>query len=259
MRGIEIFTHAVRMVFGNFNTVLRIGGVALLVMVVLLQLTGAAYFNPPAATTTDAVMPAVFTSPGLLLLNIAQIIIGLWVVVAWHRYILLEEEPGAFVPRFSGSAIWRYIVAGFFYSLTIAIVAIPLGLLAGVVAFIVLSPGSQSHMAAGILSAVIVFFPVIWLAYRLSPVLPAAAIENRLKLKEAWSATKDGGASLILLGIITIVGSGLINLPASFLADVSVPLGLLWAAMANWVAMMVGASILTTIYGVYVEKRTLNV
>ena len=257
MRGIEIFTHAVRMVFGNFNTVLRLGGVALLVMVVLLQLIGSEHFAP--STPVNGGVPAYLTSPGIIFLNIAQVIVGLWVVVAWHRYILLEEEPGALVPRFNGSAIWGYIVAGFFYGLTIAVAAIPLGIVAGLIAFAVFGGGAQSGVAVGILTAVIVFVPVIWIAYRLSPVLPAAAIQNRLTLKEAWAATKDGGASLILLGIITIVASWLLNIPASYLANVLMPLGLLWAAVAQWVSMMVGASILTTIYGVYVEKRTLNV
>ena len=257
MRGIEIFTHAVRMVFGNFNTVLRLGGVALLVMVVLLQLVGAEHFAP--ATPANGALPAYLTSPGIILLNIAQIIVGLWVVVAWHRYVLLEEEPGAFVPRFNGSAIWRYVVAGCIYGLVIALASIPLLLFAGFFTIAVFARDNQAGMAVGLVSAVLVFIPMSWLAYRLAPVMPSAAIGNRQKLSEAWEATKDGGFSLIVLGFITVLASWLINLPAPFLANVFMPLGLLWAAVANWVSMMVGASILTTIYGVYVEKRSLNV
>ncbi len=33
--------------------------------------------------------------PGqFLLVMVVQIILGLWIVVGWHRYVLLNEQPG---------------------------------------------------------------------------------------------------------------------------------------------------------------------
>ena len=43
------------------------------------------------------------------------------------------------------------------------------------------------------------------------------------------------------------------------LTDESIPpLGLVWQALVNWLGMLLGISILTTIYGHFIEKRDLN-
>ena len=49
MRGLDLFIHAVRMVLGNMAMTLRVGGVLLVVLVILLQIIGPAYFAPPVA------------------------------------------------------------------------------------------------------------------------------------------------------------------------------------------------------------------
>jgi hypothetical protein len=57
--------------------------------------------------------------------------------------------------------------------------------------------------------------------------------------------------------LLSVIGAMLLGLPNMFLfAPGSVP-GLIWQVVTQWVTVMVGASILTTLYGHYVEGRPL--
>ncbi|WP_417626547.1 hypothetical protein [Pararhodobacter aggregans] len=257
MQGLAIFIHAVRMVIGNFGQALRIGGVALAVTIVSFLLAGPEHFNPPQPGQGGSFFDR--TLSGDTLLSIVQAVVYLWVAVAWHRYILLDEEPGLFAPRFKGSAIWSYFIAGLLCGLVIWLATIPLLILSGLFAMLVVAPEDPIGLGVFLVAMVLVLLPAGWLGARLAPMLPSAAIQKRLKLGEAWAATKGAGYPFMVLVFVTFGTILLINTPAPFLGDAFMPLGLLWDAAAKWLTIMVGASILTTIYGVYVEKRALNV
>lgn len=65
---------------------------------------------------------------------------------------------------------------------------------------------------------------------------------------------------MIVLAIITTIAAIVIDLPANVFARL--PQGWIWATiwllLTGWVKIMVGASVLTTIYGYYVEKRAID-
>ncbi|GAB1378068.1 hypothetical protein [Pararhodobacter aggregans] len=249
MQGLAIFIHAVRMVLGNLGQALRIGGVALAVMVALTLSLG--------ATPEAGAAPSV----AAIVLDVARIIVGLWVVVAWHRFILLEEAPGAFLPAWNGAAIWGYFKAGFVLGLIIALLFIPLMLIAGLVVFPLLGAGADAAspgLVAGLVAFVVTLLPAIYVFYRLSPVLPGAAIERPLTLREAWYQTGTSGAAFITLALASLLAGWALDALIPALAQVSVPLALIWSAVTQWLVFLVGASILTTLYGHYIEKRELN-
>ena len=116
--------------------------------------------------------------------------------------------------------------------------------------------GGEPGLLAGLVLIALVYLPVAWVGYRISPILPSAAMGKRMPLKEAWYATGTSGAAFVVLTVITVVAGYLVNAPAQALPGI---LGVLWAFLANWASVLVGASILTTIYGHYVEGRQLDV
>lgn len=98
----------------------------------------------------------------------------------------------------------------------------------------------------------------VWLAYRVSPALPAAAIGKRMTLGDAWFETKGHGGALLLVAVLSAVFSALLRVPTHLvLPAVAAPVLWIWTVLAMWARIMVGISLLTTIYGHYVEKRPL--
>ena len=251
MDGLRIFIHALRMVFGNLGAVIRISGVFFVVVLGLLLVAGEGYFAVPEA---GEFLPSGRVAGTMFLLSVAQILLGLWVVVAWHRFVLLEEQPGALAPAWNGAAIWQYFKAGVIYTLVLVVLVIPLGTIVGMALLPMLGASGVGVLLVGGL----VYIPAAYIGYRIAPILPAAAVGRNLPLREAFYATGASGGSFIVLAVVTIAASWLVGLPAGILAQSSVQLALVWTALSHWLSIMVGASILTTIYGVYVEKRTLN-
>jgi hypothetical protein len=113
--------------------------------------------------------------------------------------------------------------------------------------------------AFGLATASFVIFTVIayYLFYRISLVLPAVAIGAPLTLKEAWRATSDTGAALILL-VLLAFGFSLLAQGVSALLGFAPTLQLIFSiAVEIGLVAMINISILTTLYGVLVERRDL--
>lgn len=263
MDGTRIFIHAVRMVFGNIGVALRIVGVLVAIQLVLLFMAGRAYFASGMGNFAEMGSTEMMTSMQgagyVFLLSVLQLIFSLWIAVAWHRYILLEEQPGAFMPRWNGAAIWEYFKAGFVLAIIVIIAVIPMMLIGGILLFpMIMANPDDPSMLAGLLAMLIIYLPAAYIAYRISPILPSASVGTRMTVKDAWSATSSSGASFVILAVVSVIAGWLLNMPASILARGALPLGLIWVAVAQTVSVLVGISILTTIYGHYVQKRDLN-
>lgn len=253
MAGLSIFVHAVRMVLGSLNPALRIGAVPVLVMVISGWLLASG--TAPVDGTVPQ-MPGAGAFGGGLLLMVVQVLASLWVAVAWHRYILLEEQPGAFLPVWNGAAIWSYFKAGLIVGLIIAALAIPLM----VIVMLVLMPGMmESNQPPGLFAGLVIFLvvgiPATWLGYRLGPKLAGAAIGQDLSVGEAWRATARGAVDLLGLAVVSAVA---LWLPLMIVGQLPGILRLLLSAVLNWASVMVGVGIITTIYGHYVQGRALN-
>jgi hypothetical protein len=254
MFGVNIFIHAVTMVLNNIGTALRISvGPMLLVLVMTLVFgTGVAMSRQDPAQMMQS-GGAVF---GGFLTLIVLIIAGVWVAVAWHRFVLREEVPTGPLPPFNGGAIGSYIWAGIIFGLVLFLVAIPFIVIAGILIAPLAMSGQQPGLVAGLIGFLILYLPLAYIGYRISPILPSAALQARMPLKEAWYATGTSGAAFVALTIVSVLASFLIALPGQALPSF---LATLWDFAAQWLTIMVGASVLTTIYGHYVEGRPLNV
>jgi hypothetical protein len=105
--------------------------------------------------------------------------------------------------------------------------------------------------------AVLVQLPIMYLAFRLTTALPASAIGSGQPFMAGWDATKGASADILVLAVIA-VGAHLVLALLGFLVFDRIPVvSLIWNIVVTWLVTMVGVSILTTLYGHYIEKRPL--
>ncbi|UAB88763.1 hypothetical protein I5192_16310 [Ruegeria sp. SCSIO 43209] len=254
MLGLEIFVHSVRMVLRNLTQALQISVVPALIggflAIGLFFLFGIPFeeFNSETNGFPEGVTAASFT--GFLLCLMAVVFgVMLWIVVSWHRFVLLEEYPSGLVPPFRFDRVLAYFGRLLMLGLIALIIMIPGALIMGMMA--------QSSVALGIL---------VWLGliiiltigfYRASPILPGAAIGKPIKLSEAWQATSGASGAIALLVVLSILFQILLQLLASLLLFVPI-IGVLIVLFASMLIVpLINVSILTTIYGVFIEKREL--
>ncbi|WP_131814580.1 hypothetical protein [Cognatishimia maritima] len=180
---------------------------------------------------------------------IAQTFSGTWVAVAWHRYVLQEDDSGAIIPSFMGRRVGAYFMQGVLIAIIVGIVTV----VAAAALFFAFS-GLNSLVLAIVLPLVIALVG-LWLFYRVSPALPAVAIEEALSIGDAWRATRPYSGSILVLVIAMAAASGVFGALVELTVESSTYLYLVLVMVQTWISMMVGISVLTTIYGVVVENR----
>ncbi len=254
MLGLEIFVHSVKMVLRNLTQALQISVVPALIggflAIGLFFLFGIPFeeFNSETNGFPEGVTAASFT--GFLLCLMAVVFgVMLWIVVSWHRFVLLEEYPSGLVPPFRFDRVLAYFGRLLMLGLIALIIMIPGAL--------IMSMMAQSSVALGILVwlGLIIFLTIGF--YRASPILPGAAIGKPIKLSEAWQATSGASGAIALLVVLSILFQILLQLLASLLLFVPI-IGVLIVLFASMLIVpLINVSILTTIYGVFIEKREL--
>lgn len=242
--GLGLFLHAARMVFTDLQSALRISAVLYVGTWILALLVALALpFQPE--------------TPGWFIVNL--IVALLYVVafaviaVAWHRYILLGEPVTSAVPSFHRQRLLGYIG----YSLLIGLILVGIIIVVSIVAAVT----GAAVPLVGIVLGVIGYIFMLIASYRLSPILVAVAVDQRMSLGEAWARTAGANTAIIILAIVSVVAAIVIDLPALVLMRIAPIGGLLamaWTFVTGWVKLMVGVSIVTTLYGHYVEGRSLQ-
>ncbi|WP_420585550.1 hypothetical protein [Ruegeria sp.] len=255
MLGLEIFVHSVKMVLRNLKQAIQVSLVPALIGGVLI--TGLFFlFDIPldALDNAEAGLPEDVSAGAALgfLLGLLAVLFGtvFWIVVSWHRFVLLEEYPTGFVPPFRFDRILAYFGRVLLLGLLCGIAFVPCTFVVGAV--------SVASVPVSVALMVVLFILIIVLFYRLSPILPAAAIGKPLSFSEAWSATSGASGAILLLIIVTSLFQLLMQFVGGLLLFIPVigPLVLIFVAML--VLPLINVSILTTMYGVFVEKRELS-
>ena len=185
------------------------------------------------------------------------------IAVNWHRYVLLDEVADGWQRLRIDTLMWRYIGNGFLIGLIlvagafaaglgIALIGMIFGAIIGKAATIIVVPAMLA-LYAGVLVA----------AYRLSVKLPAIALGRRdFSLRDAWTATAEnfwpllGLIVLFVTGVlIAALGMFLISYIFGALGTVGLSLALAIQVVVNWVATILGVTLLTSLYGFFVEGR----
>lgn len=252
----QIFVHSVRQVFGNLEGALRVSAVLTIAQIVVTLTLGRALLADQATLQT-MMLEGNFDWAGYAITTLVLVLSGLWIAVGWHRYVLTNEQPG-FVPKLRFDRMMGYFGKSILIGLLIVPVAMVTGLIAGLALVPLLGDAMVSQpVLAMVLFGLLVYLPAGIVAMRLSAALPGVALQAGVSVFAGWKATEGQTGTIVGVVLISIVGSGLLMLPTLFVfVPMSLP-ALIWQFVMQWVMVMVGVSILTTLYGHYVEGRPL--
>ena len=246
MQAWKFLRHSFVTLFGNFAIALRLSAVLYAV-----QAIPNIYFLNFMSGVSDAELGSspqfwLFGSFNMVILMIT----GFWIAVAWHRFILSEEIPSGYIPKFHGRRMMAYFGQILLLGLLIRV------LLTELETILMFQFDNLSETLTDI-----IFFGLIVLIgsvfFRFAAILPAAALGDWLGWGGAWRATKGSTASLVLVslvlwGVLMWADEHVTNLVSGNLFILA-----LWSIPFEWVFLMIHVSILTTLYGHYVEKREL--
>lgn len=246
----NIVRHAFVIVFGNFTNALRASVVPSLILIAVIgvfAMTADLSIFDEGANATEMSFTTM-TILGMFGIGALAMVVFAWVAVTWHRFILLEEYP-AIVPAFGGRPILPYAGRTLMIALQMIFVMIPVMLLVG--PFLTFSATTASLVTLGL--GICLSF--LWLRVCVS--LPSVAVGEHMGSVAAWRTTSDIWQTILgVCAITTLLNYGA-NLAITLIAS---NLGFVFDILhiaVQWVSMMVGISILTTIYGHVVEGRPL--
>ena len=254
MKGVQLFTHSIRQVFNNLGPALRISGVLYLVQVAASLVFGASFMFDSEANAA-AMQAGDFPWFGFVVVILVALVTSLWIAVGWHRYVLRLELPAGIVPALHPDRMLAY----FGRSILLGIVLLLIGMVIGFVVGLVLLPiiGRSPGMGTAFLFVVLIYVPVVVVSYRLSLSLPGAALGEPMGFGASWEATRGAASDILVLGILSVVTAAVIDLPPVWIFPNLTILATAWQLVSSWVFLMVGISILTTLYGHYGERRPL--
>jgi len=245
MNGWLIFKKSITQIYFNLGNAIRLTGLLWAVgyIISLLPL----YFWSPEAP------PELGNSLIFAATMVVNLICMLWIAVLWHRFMLLEENVDSIVPSWSGALVWSYFKA--------AIVVGMIIVLASAVPFLIFSYfsplffGISIWLGYGMLS--ILGLLIYYFSLRISLVLPAAAIEKPISIGDSWRVTQPASGAILVASLILVLFSILLQTPFGASGAGSV-INLISSFFTQWISVMLGVSILTTLYGHLVENRPLG-
>lgn len=243
MTGVTIFLHSVRMLARNFESALKVSLPVIIMMVIAGLVVGQDFF----VAEFEPSQPVMVSGPEMLLTLLLGIA-SLWTIVAWHRFVLLEEYPSS-LPAFHGDRMLVYFGKSILISLVMIIPMAGLGLVIGLL--------GQVLPILSIFAVLLIIPAVVWMFYRLSPLLAAAAVGQPMKLTEAWVATSSISGAVVVAAVLTFFVGIALQLIGGLIFAIIPFVGIAGLVLANVATTLVFASLITTIYGVTVEKRTL--
>jgi hypothetical protein len=198
----------------------------------------------------------------VLLMTIPSVIAYSSIAVNWHRYILLDEVAEGWSRLRIDGLMWRYIgnVLGIIVLITLLgfVTGIPLG----IVTYFTKGLGWPSAVIYGLGILGILGLALVS-SYRLSVKLPSIAIGSTdFGLRDAWNATVGNfwqilGLVLLFFACVLLVGLTILLLTYLIgqLGTLSLSVLIAIQVAVNWVATILGVTLLTSLYGFFVEGR----
>lgn len=250
MKSVQIFSHSIRQVINNLPAAIRISGV-----LYLIQVAVGLVFGRAMMAGGMGMMPGAGMGLGAVLVLVVALVTGIWIAVAWHRFVLLAEAPTAPVPPFLREKMGAYFIKTLLIGVILIVVGMVLGMIVGLVAMPLMARGGG--LFALLLMFLLVQVPMIFLGLRLAATLPGAALGSDHPAMAGWQATAGDWRVILELAVMLALAVAAINLIDLFIFGGVTVLAQIWQVIAGWPIMMVGLSVLTTLYGHYIEKRPL--
>jgi hypothetical protein len=247
----RLLTDSVSLVFGNLETVFRAAGtwfVLQFLLMLLLQFTigsGDRQAENPSAVALFALVVMVFS-----------MVASASISVAWHRFGLFGERPGIIHLKF-GSLELRFVLK----MLLLAVILMAVWFVVLLIHTLIGVP------AVSAVVAILVFIFSIPAFFRLSLILPAAAVERPISLSEAYEMSEGMGWQLFLatflLSLPFVLGGALLEFVVGLAAS-GLPLLLLQIKvmilnlLVQIIVTVLGISVLTAGYRMAMERQGSN-
>jgi len=254
---LQIVLHTLKMIFRNIGQALRVSVGPYLILIVLsflvFMMFGGLGGPMMSGDGSGALGPALAT----VLLIPLFLFVTSWVAVSWHRFILKEEYTGL-LPEVSGRPIWPYAWKAILLGLIVMLLAIPLFFILGALSlpFMGVEGGGGFPIIATI-TFMIVFVLISVVSMRLGIALVGTALGAPMAFRDAWTATAPVNGTIVGVAVLLGVFNAVISL---LLIPITYAIPLIASVISlgfNWLTMMVGISILTTLYGHVIEERPL--
>lgn len=247
--------HAVNSVRNNISYAFRISWPWYAAIVVLAVVT----FALLGVLAAGGVFSAMHF--GMILFVAASLVAFAAIAVNWHRYILLDEAPkGGDIFRIDGKT-WRYLGNLVLVALILFIITF---IIVGPLVAIATGLSSDVVIAVAIIIGLLLFLALAVFSIRLSVKLPAVALGRRdFTFSRALAATRGNNPqlfALILFQFALAVGASLFTFFLEYLTYSIHPtfgfmVSLLVQLFINWILAIFSITILTSLYGFFVEER----
>ena len=251
---VAILLHALRQLLQSPVTTLRVILPALLVIAGTGLLVWIAAPGLLAFGFAQAGSPA-WPSGSTGLMWLALLLMGVFgyalMAILWHRHGLTDGKASRPGIKLVLAYLWRVLLLSLIQILISIVIVIPL--LISLATGDGESPGPS--LPAMLLTTFLAGLLLIWLSLRLSLVLPAAALGDRMGFAESWATTAPivrplWGVAALLAALNTLL-SGLIGLIGA-----ETPLVTLLIETPIYIAQgLLIFSVLTTLYGLLVQDR----
>ncbi len=261
MLGWEIFKKSITQIFYNFADAIKLTGLLWLALqgsaiILAYFMIGKFSLNQYDYDGTGDIpenFGAYFLAIAIIL--ILYSIVAPWIAVLWHRFMLLNEQSNSNIPSWKGGLIWKYLLKSIKVTLILFLIIVPLGLIAGVIA------GMSGSLAFFELYGT--FFFILIATYfflRIGLVLPAVALGGNMTIKESWKKTKTVNGGIFIASILLTIFSSIMQFYAFFPNANILQNQFIMPILdffTGWIGLMLGISILTTLYGHLVDGREL--
>lgn len=254
MKGVQIFSHSVRQLTNNLSAAFRISGVLYLVQVVVAALFGRAMMSGGMGMGEMGGMGG-GGGLGVLVVLVVALVTGVWIAVGWHRYVLLGESPASYIPPMMSDRMTAYFLRSLLIVLIVVVAGAVLGMVVGYLAMTVMMAGAP--IIGFLIIAILVQLPLIFVGFRLATSLPGAALGTEQGFLAGWNATQADWQPILQLSLIMALALWVINLVGYYVFGGFGVGAQIWQIITGWPVMMVGLSVLTTLYGHYIENRPL--
>lgn len=253
---LSVLERALALAFGRIGTLLAASwGYILLMAGLNLALSGQLLPGDGFTTVSYMTEPVVAADDGALRLvaGLANILLGFAAATAYMRRILIgaKDFPFSFAPR-----VLKVMVKLLLLLLLGALMLVPLFAIAGIITAVTAGFGIIAFIAAP--------FVALMLMQKLSLILPAAALEDDLTLRQSWSASAGLGWAMafaalvvgLLSVIMTLAWTWILSLLKAAFPDPAVALAISAALPLGSVGVSVWlfASLHATCYGLVRER-----
>ena len=175
--------------------------------------------------------------------------VAFWVIVAWHSLFFCDSTHFLLHSWTANTIIHvaRHRIVLLFIPFYLDYFALAL-------VFVDVSQFNFSALSLLAFASTCIYYVLL---YRLSPILPAAALGNKLSFGEAIKATKGATFSFVVLGFFLAKLSVLFSLAELLFIHSPTVIAIGVQILFAWL-IVINLSVITTIYGHYIEGRPLR-